>query len=173
MTVAASGLSAAHRLRRLANLVNGSTLVGLGIARLGRARVSPGPDGLILAEGYRLGFPVAGAFTVGNVVITGSTFAELRQWAPQVLDHEARHCWQYVCTGWLFLPLYVAAMGWSVLRTGDRAARNPFERGAGLRDGGYADAPVLSWRQSLAFLRPSPRRPFAAGSSGVDAQPGR
>ena len=68
-TTAAAGLSPAHRFRWLANLVNGSTLVGLGIARLGRARVTPGPDGLLLAEGYRLGFPVAGAFTVALVTV--------------------------------------------------------------------------------------------------------
>ena len=160
MTASADGLSAAHRFRRLANLVNGSTLFGLAVARLGRARVSPGPGGLLLAEGYRFGFPVAAAFTVGNVVITATTFAEIASWAPRVLDHEGRHAWQYVCTGWLFLPLYVAAMAWSVLRTGDRAARNVFERRARLSDGGYTDVPVRPWRQGFTALVKTLRTPL-------------
>jgi hypothetical protein len=33
-------------------------------------------------------------------------------------------------------------MGWSWIRTGDRAARNVFERAAGLSDGGYLDVPL-------------------------------
>ena len=35
-------------------------------------------------------------------------------------------------------------MGWSWLRTGDRASRNFFERQAGLADGGYRDLPTRS-----------------------------
>ena len=34
-------------------------------------------------------------------------------------------------------------MGWSVVRTGNRAARNAFERHAGLAAGGYPDLPVI------------------------------
>jgi hypothetical protein len=150
-------LSAAHRFRRVANLLNGSTVAGLAIARLGRATVRSGPDGLVLAEGYRLRFPVAGAFTVGNVILTATTFDELERCSPNVLQHEARHAWQYVCTGVLFIPLYVAAMGWSVVRTGDRAARNVFERWARLADGGYTDVPVRPLRSWFAPLLRRPR----------------
>lgn len=145
-----TSVSPLHRFRQVANLVNGSTVAGLLIARVGGARVRPGPEGLLAAEGYRLPFPVAGAFTVGNVVVTGGSLDALTAWSPRVLDHEARHSWQWVCCGTLFLPLYVAAMGWSWLRTGDRAARNVFERAAGLADGGYEDVPprpLWPWRR--------------------------
>ena len=128
--------------RQLGNLVNLSTVFGLVVARAGRAHIRRGPHGLLLAEGYRLSFPVAGAFTIGNVVITSGTFAGLRERIPRVLVHEARHSTQWlVCVGLPFLPLYLLGTAWSWLRTGDRAARNPFERAAGLGDGGYADAP--------------------------------
>ncbi len=164
MAARAASLTRALRFRRAANFVNGSTLLGLLIARLGRARVSAGPDGLLLAEGYRLPFPVASAFTVGNVVLTSHTFVELEGWSPYVLRHEARHAWQYVCTGVLFLPLYVTAMGWSMARTGDRAARNVFERWARLDDGGYVDVPVRPLGTGLRHLRDRTRtRPRGSG----------
>jgi hypothetical protein len=54
--------------------------------------------------------------------------------------------WQWVRFAGNFINLYyipyVIFMGWSVLRTGDRAARNFFERQAGLASGGYIDYPV-------------------------------
>jgi hypothetical protein len=57
---------------------------------------------------------------------------------PVLVKHEERHSWQYLCLiGLPMLPLYVVAAGWSWLRTGDFASRNPFERLAGLGDGGY------------------------------------
>ncbi len=152
VAAAAVPLSGALQLRRIANLVNGSTVVGLGIARLGRARVTPGPGGLLLAEGYRLPFPIAGAFTVGNVVIIPTSLAQLQQSSPRVLEHESRHSWQYVWTGMLFLPLYVVAMAWSMARTGDRAARNIFERWARLADGGYEDVPIRPLRTRIVTL---------------------
>lgn len=130
-------------LREVANFLNGSTLSGLAIARLGRSRVSRGPRGLWYAEGYALPFPVAGAFTVGNVILTGRTIELI---GPAAAAHEERHTWQYTLCGGAFLPLYGLAMGWSWLRTGDRAARNVFERAAGLADGGYRDLPVRPWR---------------------------
>ena len=43
-------------------------------------------------------------------------------------------------------------MGWSWLRTGDRAARNFFERQAGLADGGYRDLPTRSVGTGLRAL---------------------
>lgn len=57
-----------------------------------------------------------------------------------LLGHEERHSSQYAyCLGLPFLALYGLAAGWSVLRSGDPASRNFFERQAGLRAGGYID----------------------------------
>jgi hypothetical protein len=67
----------------------------------------------------------------------------------RVLEHEERHTWQYMACGTFFMPLYLGAMAWSWLRTGDRAARNIFERAAGLADGGYVDVPVRPLRRLL------------------------
>ncbi len=131
------------RARRIANLLNLSTPLGLAVARAGSARRRPGPYGLVLAEGYRFAFPVAGAFTVGDVVITAHTFDHLTRSCPDLLVHEERHSRQYAWfLGLPYLPLYTLAMGWSVLRTGDRASANVFERGAGLAAGGYLERPA-------------------------------
>lgn len=132
------------QVKAVVNAVNGSTLLGLGVAAAGRARVSPGPRGLLLATGYRLGLPHASAFTVGNVVLTRH---DASWWAsrPRLLAHEERHSWQYVALlGLPMLPLYGAAAAWSYLRGGDPATYNPFETRAGLADGGY---PLVSRRQ--------------------------
>ena len=117
-------------------------VAGLAIAKLGRPTIRRGPRGLFLCEGYQLKFPIAGAFTVGNVITTGSTWdVMLNRW-PQLLQHEERHTWHYLhCLGMPFYPAYAICMGWSMLRTGDRAARNFFERDAGLAIGGYHDHP--------------------------------
>ena len=56
-------------LRALVNAVNLSTPAGLLIGVAGRAKLVPGPRGMIIAENYRLKFPVASAFTIGNVVL--------------------------------------------------------------------------------------------------------
>ncbi|HEX6877990.1 MAG TPA: hypothetical protein VF165_20180 [Nocardioidaceae bacterium] len=132
------------RVKAAANVVNGSTLLGVAVAAVGRARLERGPRGLVLATGYALPFPVAGAFTLGNVVLTRHD----RGWwlgQERVLAHEERHSWQYVATlGLPFLPLYVLAAGWSFLRGGDWSTYNVFERRAGLADGGY---PLVSRRQ--------------------------
>ncbi|MGB7449271.1 MAG: hypothetical protein WA892_09105 [Ornithinimicrobium sp.] len=45
----------ATRWRQVANAVNLSTALGLGLAGLGGARVTLGPGGLLLAERYRCG----------------------------------------------------------------------------------------------------------------------
>jgi hypothetical protein len=45
------------------------------------------------------------------------------------------------------LPCYFAAAGVSWLLSGDVGAWNPFERLAGLADGGYRDRP-LRWSRS-------------------------
>lgn len=132
-------------LRLVGNLVNLSTLLGLAIGAIGGAHFRRGPRGLILGEGYRFRFPVAGAFTIGNVSTTARDWDTLLAGLPTLLTHEERHTWQYLyCLGLPFYLLYSVFMGWSWLRTGDRASRNFFERQAGLALGGYADLPTRS-----------------------------
>lgn len=142
-------------VRNFANWCNLSTPLGLVVARIGGARPRRDPRGLWLAEGYRLGFPMAGAFTVGSVVITASpSWADLEARRPGLMAHEEHHCWQYAYSmGLLYLPTYAAAMGWSWLRTGDRAAANFFEKAAGLERGGYREFETRPVRQGLADLR--------------------
>ena len=125
------------------NLINLSTIAGLAVAKIGGAKIKRGPRGLFLGEHYRLKFPIAGAFTIGNVITTTSTWDEILRKYPFLIKHEEVHTWQYFyCLGLPYYIPYVIFMGWSVLRTGDRAARNFFERQAGLAIGGYRDYPV-------------------------------
>jgi hypothetical protein len=132
------------RVKRVVNLVNGSTLLGLAVAKAGRCRLGNGPRGLVLAGDYRFGFPRAAAFTVGDVVVSRRPIGWLGQ-QSRLLVHEERHSWQYVaCLGLPMIPLYLLAAGYSYLRGGDAAVHNAFERLAGLEDGGY---PLLSRRQ--------------------------
>ncbi|UTT70969.1 hypothetical protein NMQ03_07650 [Arthrobacter sp. DNA4] len=139
-----NGPTTAQRLRRAANLLNGSTLAGLAVALAARTRISRGPRGLIIAAGYRWRLPFAGAYTLGNVVLCRSTAADLLS-RPALLGHEERHCSQYAwCLGLPFIPLYLAAAGWSVLRSGNPGTANIFERRAGLAAGGY---PLRAARQ--------------------------
>ena len=127
------------RIRQVVNLVNLSTPLGLLAAVLGGARIHRGPDGLLVARGYRLRVPPAPAFTVGNVVLLRLTDEQLAR-RPQLLVHEARHATQYaLCIGPVMLPLYFVAAGWSWLRCRDFAWHNVFERRAGLADGGYVE----------------------------------
>lgn len=126
------------RIRHVANWLNLSTPVGLIVAGIGGARIRLRPDGIYLAEGYRFRFPVAGAFTVGDVVTTASTIARLERHWPGVYDHEVRHAWQYAACGVWFLPAYLLGSAWSLVRTGSPALKNPLERHAGLVAGGYA-----------------------------------
>ncbi len=127
-----------YQLRRIGNAINLSTPLGLLAARIGGARFSSGPRGLVLADGFRPRFPYAMAFTVGNVVIARDTWDEQLRRNPRLLEHEEGHTWQWLyCLGLPFLFAYSACMGWSWLRTGDRAKRNFFERQAGLESGGY------------------------------------
>ncbi|MDR2986928.1 MAG: hypothetical protein LBV34_19030 [Nocardiopsaceae bacterium] len=144
----------AARLKWWINWANGSTAFGLVIARVGNARVADGPRGLYLAGGYRFGFPVAGAFTIGNVVVSKGDWVQLRMEHPELVSHEEQHSWQWaVCGGLPFLPLYGAALAWSWVRTGDPASRNVFERNAGLVSGGYREQPLRPLRAALR-LRP-------------------
>lgn len=141
------------RVKAVLNLLNLSTPLGVAVGALGRAAFRRGPRGLVLGHGYRLGFPVARAFTVGNVVLTRHPDGFLEE-RPVLLAHEERHTWQYAaCLGLPFLPLYLLALVWSYLRGGDRAVHNVFERLAGLEDGGY---PTVSARARR-------RRPPSAG----------
>ncbi|WP_285248056.1 hypothetical protein [Pseudarthrobacter sp. efr-133-R2A-89] len=127
----------AQRLRRAANLLNGSTVAGLAVALAAGTRMSRGPRGMVLAAGYRWRLPAARAFTVGNVVLYRGAAADLLS-RPALLGHEERHCSQYAwCLGLPFIPLYLAAAGWSVLRSGNPGTANIFERRAGLAAGGY------------------------------------
>jgi len=132
------------RVKALVNAVNGSTALALALAVAGRARLSRGPRGLVLATGFAHRFPPAGAFTVGNVVLTRHDLRWL-EGRSRLLAHEERHSWQYaVCLGLPMVPMYGVAACWSLLRGGDPATYNVFETRAGLADGGY---PLLSARQ--------------------------
>ena len=134
------------RVRTVANWVNLSTPLGLLVARVGGARVERADRGLHLAGGYRFGFPVAGAFTIGSVVLTRRDVGWLRD-RPVLLRHEDRHVTQYaVLLGTPLLPLYVLAAGVSWLVARDHSSYNPFERLAGLDDGGYP-SPSPRWRR--------------------------
>lgn len=129
-------MRAVHGLRLAINTVNLSTPLGLLVAVAGRARLRRGPDGLVLATGFRIRTH-APAFTIGNVVVMRLDDESLAR-RPQLLVHEARHATQYACClGLPMLPLYAVAAGFSWARAGDFSSYNPFERLAGLEDGGY------------------------------------
>jgi hypothetical protein len=159
-------MRAAHRVRAVANWVNLSTPAGMLLARVAASPPRRARNGLLVSHGYHVPVPPAPAFTLGNVVL-------LRAPAPRgadpigsigvpLLEHEERHATQYALCGGVVMPiLYMAAAGWSWLRTGDFASRNVFERRAGLAEGGYVERSARSPVQSLAALRgvvPGPRR---------------
>jgi hypothetical protein len=151
-----------QRVKVVGNFLNLTTLVGLGVGVIGRARFSRGPRGLFFANGYKLGFPVAGAFTIGNVVLSKHSPAYFGDSA--LVRHEERHSWQYFCLiGLPLLPLYVVGVIISFLLTGDPASRNPFERLAGLKDGGYVERPIQpigkTVTQAFSVLRSRPKGP--------------
>lgn len=136
--------------RRAANLLNGSTLLGLWLARRNGVVLRPGPHGTWLAPGYprRFPAPAAGAVCVGDVVLLrrgrpGLAGVDVMDAEPRLLDHEARHCAQWARWGGPlgFLPAYGVASLWSWLRTGDAHSANAFEQAAGLADGGYRVRP--------------------------------
>jgi hypothetical protein len=134
-------------VRRVVNWVNLSTPLGLLVAVVGRASVSPSERGTLMATGYRWRIPIATAFTVGNVIVTRHD----RAWCsahPEVLRHEDRHCTQYAfCLGPVMVLLYLvfAAVSWAL--SGSFASYNPFERLANLADGGYP-RPALRFRRN-------------------------
>lgn len=133
-------MRAGLRTRQVVNLANGSTLAGLGVAAIGRARVGRAPDGLYTGTGYRLPVPPAPAFCLGNVIVTRYDAIDPES---RLFRHEARHATQYAwCGGVAMVPLYLAAAGLSWVLTGDFGAGHVFERRAGLADGGYTDKPL-------------------------------
>jgi hypothetical protein len=132
-----------HRLRRTVNAVTLATPLGLLLAVTGRARLRPGPDGTLLAVGYRSPFPAphARAVTIGDVVLVRMDADELAR-LPGLLRHEVRHTEQWArLLGLVGFPVaYGLASAWSRLRVGDAATANVFEVAAGLVDGGYRAA---------------------------------
>ena len=129
-------------VRQVVNAVTLATPLGLVLARLGRAHLVRGPDGLLLALDYRFPVPAprAPAVTVGDVVLLRMASADVAA-RPRLLVHEGRHAVQWAC--WLgpvgFLPAYLLASAWSWLRCRDFALGNVFEVRAGLVDGGYLE----------------------------------
>ncbi|WP_394942244.1 hypothetical protein [Psychromicrobium sp. YIM B11713] len=147
-------MTAFVRIRRFSNLLNLSTPLGVLLAAITGTPLRKGTRGLIFGTDYRPLFPQARAFTVGNVIFFRATEPELA-----LLDHEARHSTQYMlCLGLPFFPLYFAGAAWSWWRTGDPGSRNPFERWAGLTEGGYRERETLPrlrgwWQKSTMMKR--------------------
>lgn len=117
---------------------------------------------MVFANGYKVKFPVAGAFTVGNVVLSKHERAYFDDEA--LVRHEERHSWQYFCLiGLPLWPLYVVGVIVSWFLTGDPSSRNPFERLANLKEGGYVEKPIQSFGQTLtqtfSGLRSRPKGP--------------
>jgi hypothetical protein len=134
-------LSAAARARR--NRFNATTLCGRALAGLTRCARRPGPLGTTIVEHYPLCVPAATYFVIGDVLFCHGPAARLLSPGMRpVLVHELRHAYQYARWGPLFWPVYFASSAWSYLLTGSFGARNVFEVGAGLTDGGYREAPV-------------------------------
>jgi hypothetical protein len=80
---------------------------------------------------------LAHAYSIGNVVLCRSAAGGLLS-RRALRGEEGGLCTQYAwCLGLPFIPLYLAAAGWSVLRTGNPGTGNIFERRAGLAAGGY------------------------------------
>ncbi len=155
-------------VRTALTAVNGTTLVGLGLAVLTGARIRRAPGGIMVAEGYRLKAPPATCFTVGSVIITRrSADWLLDERRAGLLAHESRHAGQYAVFGPLFWPAYWACCGYSWTMTGTYGARNAFERHAGLERGGYRAAALRPGlrRFSRSAADDSPRPPTGIPSA--------
>lgn len=137
----------------LLNAVNLTTVTGWLVARAAGCGIG-GRGRFWEATGYQWRFPIASAFTIGCVVISREPVSDA------VWEHEVSHMRQYALLGPLFLPVYAAAAGYSLLRTGDWWSRNIFERRAGLVAGGYRENPVRTLRRGV-------RR--TSGGTGADA----
>ena len=148
-------------MKVVGNFLNLSSVAGLAVGAIGRAQFSRGPRGLFYANGYKLGFPIAGAFTIGNVVLSKHERAYFDD-GTILVRHEERHSWQYFCLlGLPMLPFYGVAAVVSWLLTGDPASRNLFERLANLKDGGYVERPIQpisrTVMQTISVLRSRPK----------------
>lgn len=125
------------RVRTVVNWVNLSTPLGLLVARAGGATLVRRRRGTWVAGGYRWGFPRAGAFTVGSVVVSSRSVDDLLA-RPVLLRHEDRHATQYAwCVGPVMIVLYLLSVLVSWVVAGDHSSYNPFERLANLADGDY------------------------------------
>ncbi len=133
-------------VRNVGNIANLSTPLGLALAALSGARLHA-VNGLIVADRARLPIVTASAITVGSVVVLPrARLDSVLERIPGLLSHEDRHAYQWAyCLGLPFIPAYLLAMGWSWLRTGDRASANFFEIQAGLELGGYTRRPRRPW----------------------------
>ena len=129
-------MPAHYTLRAAVNWLTLGTPLGLLVARISGCEVQPWGHGVRVATGYRLGLPKAAAFTLGNVILLRRERSLQR---TALLRHEERHASQWaICLGIIGFPLlYGVACLWSLLTARDRYSRNPFERWAGLEDGGY------------------------------------
>jgi hypothetical protein len=144
-------VKAAYRVRQAVNVLNLSTPLGLLLAATatrappGGRRLLRGPDGLLIAGGYRLPLPAAPVFTLGNVILVRRE-PEILLERPRLLRHEGRHSTQYAWSlGVVMVPLYLLSAGASLALCGDYSSYNPFERLAGLEDGGYGRRPLRRW----------------------------
>ena len=139
--------------RNTGNVANLSTPLGLLVAVAGGARLRS-MDGLIVAENVSLPGISASAMTIGSVVLVPRrTLEEATARIPGLLLHEDQHAHQWAyCLGLPFIPLYLAAMGWSWLRSGDRWTANCFEVQAGLARGGYTTGDTRPVRDGLYAL---------------------
>lgn len=146
-------MNIAPTVRNLANVVNLSTPLGLVLGAVGRGRFQR-RGSLIVADGVKLPLVNASAMTVGSVVLVFNRSVEqAEERIPTLIEHEDQHAWQWAyCLGLPFVPLYFAAMGWSMLRSGDRATANHFERQAGLATGGYREGKIVPVREGVRRL---------------------
>ncbi|MFT4188758.1 MAG: hypothetical protein QM621_09275 [Aeromicrobium sp.] len=135
------------RVRTVVNWVNLSTPLGLLVAWAGGATIVKRGRGTYVAGGYRWRFPVASAFTVGSVIVSTRETERLIG-RERLLRHEDRHVTQYAwCVGPVMLLLYVLCAGYSYVVAGDHSSYNPFERLAGLAEGGYPE-PRTRWAEN-------------------------
>lgn len=140
-------------LRDIANVVNLSTPLGMALGALTRGRFRR-RGALVVVDRARVPLLRAGAVTIGSVVIIPTrTMEEAEARIPALMAHEDEHAWQWAyCLGLPFVPLYMAAMGWSMIRSGDRATANHFEVQAGLAAGGYREGRKVPVREGIRRL---------------------
>lgn len=140
-------------IRNVANVLNLSTPLGLITGGIGRGRFRRHGH-LIVVESVSLPLISASAMTVGDVVlIPKRTMEEASDQIPTLMAHEEEHAWQWAyCLGLPFIPFYVGAMAWSMVRSGDRATANHFEVQAGLASGGYREGTKVPVREGIRRL---------------------